>query len=76
MSRHKTAYVILYHGILCHDMSYVTTIVASLVCVCVCMYVRVFVCVGGACMHAWVWVCVRACVCTHAYVCVLTPAFI
>ena len=30
MSRHKTGYVI-YHGILCHDMSYVTTIAASLV---------------------------------------------
>ena len=31
MSRHKTCYVISYHGILCHDMSYVTTITASLV---------------------------------------------
>ena len=31
MSRHKTGYVISYHGILCHDMSYVTTIAASLV---------------------------------------------
>ena len=31
MSRHKTSYVISYHGILCHDMSYVTTIAASLV---------------------------------------------
>ena len=30
MSRHKTSYVISYHGILCHDMSYVTTIAASL----------------------------------------------
>ena len=30
MSRHKVAYVISYHGTLCHDMSYVTTIVASL----------------------------------------------
>ena len=30
MSRHKTGYVISYHGILCHDMSYVTTIAASL----------------------------------------------
>ena len=30
MSRHETRYVISYHGILCHDMSYVTTIVASL----------------------------------------------
>ena len=31
MSRHKTCYVISYHGILCHDMSYVTTIAASLI---------------------------------------------
>ena len=31
MSRHKTGYVISYHGILCHDMSYVTTITASLI---------------------------------------------
>ena len=31
MSRHKTGYVISYHGILCHNMSYVTTIAASLV---------------------------------------------
>ena len=31
MSRHKTGYVISYHGILCHDMSYVTTIAASLI---------------------------------------------
>ena len=31
MSRHKTCYVISYHGILCHNMSYVTTITASLV---------------------------------------------
>ena len=23
MSRHKTGYIISYHGILCHDMSYV-----------------------------------------------------
>ena len=30
MSRRKEAYVISYHGTLCHDMSYVTTIVASL----------------------------------------------
>ena len=30
MSRHKTTYVISYRGILCHDMSYVTTIAASL----------------------------------------------
>ena len=30
MSRHKKAYVISYHGTLCHDMSYVMTIVASL----------------------------------------------
>ena len=30
MSQHKTGYVISYHGILCHDMSYVMTIVASL----------------------------------------------
>ena len=30
MSQHKEAYVISYHGALCHDMSYVTTIVASL----------------------------------------------
>ena len=30
MSRHKTGNVISYHGILCHDMSYVTTIAASL----------------------------------------------
>ena len=30
MSRHKEAYVISYHEALCHDMSYVTTIVASL----------------------------------------------
>ena len=30
MSRHKEAYVISYHGALCHDMSYVTTSVASL----------------------------------------------
>ena len=31
MSRRKEAYVISYHGTLCHDMSYVTTIVASLI---------------------------------------------
>ena len=31
MSRHKLTYDILCHGILCHDMSYVTTIAASLV---------------------------------------------
>ena len=31
MSRHKEAYVISYHEALCHDMSYVTTIVASLI---------------------------------------------
>ena len=31
MSQHKTGYVISYHGILCHDMSYVTTIAASLI---------------------------------------------
>jgi len=31
MSRHRKAYVISYHGALCHDMSYITTIVASLV---------------------------------------------
>ena len=31
MSRQKTCYVISYHGILCHDMSYVTTIAASLI---------------------------------------------
>ena len=30
MSQHNTSYVI-YHGILCHDISYVTTIAASLV---------------------------------------------
>ena len=30
MSRHKTGYVISYHGILCQDMSYVTTIAVSL----------------------------------------------
>ena len=30
MSWHKTCYVISYHGILCHDMSYVTTITAIL----------------------------------------------
>ena len=38
MSRHKTGYVISYHGILCHDMSYVTTIVASLLAsyICIC----------------------------------------
>ena len=30
MSRHKEPYVISYHGALCHDMSYVTTIVAPL----------------------------------------------
>ena len=34
MSRHKEAYVISYHGALCHDMSYVTTIMASLVYMC------------------------------------------
>ena len=34
MSQHKTGYVISYHGILCHDMSYVTTIVVSLTQVC------------------------------------------
>ena len=32
MLQHKEAYVISYHGVLCHDMSYVTTIVASLMC--------------------------------------------
>ena len=31
MSRHKTCYVISYHGILCHDMSYVTTIAVPLI---------------------------------------------
>ena len=31
MSRHEASYVISYHGILCHGMSYVTTIAASLV---------------------------------------------
>ena len=31
MSRHKEAYVISYHEALCHDMSYVMTIVASLI---------------------------------------------
>ena len=30
MSRHKEVYVISYHGALCHDMSYVMTIMASL----------------------------------------------
>ena len=30
MPRQKVAYVISYHGALCHDMSYVMTIVASL----------------------------------------------
>ena len=35
MSRHKAGYVISYHGILCHDMSYVTTIAASLTLMCV-----------------------------------------
>ena len=30
MSRHREAYTISYHGTLCHDMSYVTTIAASL----------------------------------------------
>ena len=30
MSQHTTCYVISYHEILCHDMSYVTTIMASL----------------------------------------------
>ena len=30
MSRYRKAYVISYHGALCHNMSYVTTIVASL----------------------------------------------
>ena len=29
MSRHRKAYVISFHGTLCHDMSYITTIVAS-----------------------------------------------
>ena len=30
MSQHKEAYVIYYHGDLCHNLLYVTTIVASL----------------------------------------------
>ena len=30
MSQHNTGYVISYHGTLCHDMSYVTTIAATL----------------------------------------------
>ena len=30
MSQHKEAYVISYHGALCHNMLYVATIVASL----------------------------------------------
>ena len=30
MSRHKGPYVISYHGALCHDMSYVTAIMASI----------------------------------------------
>ena len=30
MSQHGKAYVILYHGTLCHNKSYVTTIMASL----------------------------------------------
>ena len=41
MSQHKTGYVISYHGILCHDMSYVTTITASLARVCMYVYVQV-----------------------------------
>ena len=49
MSRHKISYVISYHGILCHGMSYVTTIAASLdyICVCIyiymCIYIRVYI---------------------------------
>ena len=31
MSRHKTGYVISYHGILCHEMSYDMTVMASLI---------------------------------------------
>ena len=38
MSRHKTGYVISYHGILCHDMSYVTTIAASLIAIAIFSY--------------------------------------
>ena len=41
MSRHKTCYVISYHGILCHDMSYVTTIAASLLSGTVAMYIAI-----------------------------------
>ena len=40
MSRHKTGYVILYHGILCHDMSYVMTIAASLIHTHACMHTK------------------------------------
>ena len=31
MSRHKTGYIISYHGTLCHDVLYVTAIVATLI---------------------------------------------
>ena len=31
MSQHKTGYVTSYHGILCHDISYVITIAVSLI---------------------------------------------
>ena len=43
MSRHKTSYVISYHGILCHDMSYVTIIAASLPCKLIVITFRTFV---------------------------------
>ena len=32
MSHHKTGYVLSHHGILCCDMSFVTTVVVSLMC--------------------------------------------
>ena len=61
MSRHKTGYIISYHGILCHNMSYVMTIAASLVWVCV---------------HACVGVCECVCVCMCIHVCVCIYVFV
>ena len=60
MSRHKATYIISYHGILCHDILYVMTIVASPVCMFVCVYVCV-------CMY---YVCMFVCVCMYIYVCI------
>ena len=81
MSRHKAGYVISYHGILCHDISYVTTIAASLVgtclyasvCACTCVCVRVYMPVyvyASVCVCMCKCVCACVCMCVCVYVCV------